>query len=209
MSSTAKTEEERPEAALNGAHWATSQARQLMAQDLLDGLIAEKYKAEEVYNRLYAQQPEFSDFPFDNTRYRTRINSLRKIIKRTKGWAKYDDDALKHDRAVCPPASHDIRGGLRWDGSDAQNQLKLDVSNGFVVGKTVTEIFQHPDRPEYRLFTDEVFRKHLDQFKEANKEFGATPGQMKSRQPKGKLGHKKFKRSSSTSSPSTTTTAQV
>ena len=47
-------------------------------------------------------------------------------------------------------------------------------------------------KPQYQLFDLTVFRKHMDQCKQAQKEYAQTPGQVKSN--KFKVGGDNFKR---------------
>ena len=193
--------EERPPATLNKAAWVSSEARKLIAQDIIDGHIpsfGEPFDTEEVFNRLYAGNAFFDDFPYDKERYKNRIVSLQTTIYTWGHWAKFDDEALMHDLAlVGPPPERNIRGQLRWDGSAAQAQLKIDVDN------KIDKQFETPKKfwksnPVYYLHHDlTVFRKHIDQYKESVKEYGQTPGQAKARKKKMskfKVGGKEYKR---------------
>ena len=185
----------KPPATLNNAVWKSSDARHLIAQDIIDGRIpplGTPINPTEIFYRLYGDDhPYFKNFPFDHERYKTRIESLRETVDSLGYWAKFDDQALLHDLALRgPPATHNIRGQLRWDGSAAQGLLKADVANKAHVGVRPKVLWQ--SRPEYQLFDLTVFRKHIDQCKQAEKEWGQTPGQSKHN--KRKVGGEEYKR---------------
>lgn len=187
----------RPPATLNNAQWISSDARQLIAQDIIDGRVpphGTKFDATEVFNRLYHGHAFFADFPFDHKRHKLRIKSLQKIIAENRHWAKFDDEALTEDLKVFPRPTHNIRGQLRWDGSDAQRLLAIDVADKKHVGVKPKEL--RASRPEFMLFDLTVFRKHVDQCNEATKEFRQTPGQAKKKKTsRHKLGGEKHRNS--------------
>lgn len=196
----AKGKKKRPPATLNGALWQGSDAKNMIAQDIIDGHIPPYPTAinvEEIFEELYSGHPYFDNFPFDRTRYRGRIQSLRKAVQKHSGWATFDDQALLHDLGLRPPAARNVRGQLRWDGSEAQRLLPIDIANK----KHLEEAFNTPKKLwasniEYLKFDLNVFRGHIDQCKQALKEFGQTPGQSKKKQraKKNKLGGAKYKR---------------
>ena len=77
-------------------------------------------------------------------------------------WAKEDYEYLKADRELFPPRDKDaVRGKLRWDGSDAQRLLKIDVTDGKHLEQPPREF--RKTRPEYMLFDLDVFRDHIYQ----------------------------------------------
>lgn len=149
-----------------------------MAQDIIDGLIQQEFDTTEVFNRLYAGHKLFKNFPFDEDRYKRRIKSLQAIIARTKHWAQYDDQALAQDLLVYPPQERNSVGMRRWHGSEAEGLLKLDIQNGVHLQHGRPK-FLWLSRQEYQLFPLTVFRKHIDQNLQENKEFGRTPGQAR------------------------------
>lgn len=189
----------RPPATLNGANWGGSNAKNLIAQDIIDGHIPAlptQINVEDIFENLYSGHPYFDNFPFDKERYRTRIQSLRAAVEKHSRWASFDDQALLHDIALNPTATHDVRGHLRWDGSEAQRLLPIDLANN----KHMENEFNTPKKlwlsnPEYTKFTLTVFRGHIDQCKQAAKEFGQTPGQAKKKKKnKKRLGGAKYMR---------------
>ena len=97
------------------------------------------------------------------------------------------------EKSILAIKAKDVRGRLRWEGSKAQILLDIDIDNDkHLEPSTDTPTKLWMSRIEYRLFELEVFRKHLDQAKQARKEFGKTPGQHKSNHRK--VGGKKYRR---------------
>jgi hypothetical protein len=70
----------KPPATLNGANWISSEAKEIMAQDIIDGHIEPDPKVavdvHEMYKKLYAHRAEFKDFPFIEERYKDRLDKL-------------------------------------------------------------------------------------------------------------------------------------
>ena len=141
-----------------------------MAQDIFDGHIPGgdgPIDYDEIHNRLYRDHPLFANFPYDRTRFKARLDPLRQIVGKLKRWSDFDADALAQDRTKHPAPNQDIHGEPRWDGSEAQRLLKLDIDHGNHVGKKPREI--HASKEEYKAFGLTKFRKHLDQEIESRK----------------------------------------
>jgi hypothetical protein len=162
---------ERVPAALNGAKWGSSDAKKLMAQDIIDGLIPKEgpVDIDQVYKTLYAGHKLFANFPYSRERYKARLDSFRKTVKTFKYWGDFDSKAIASDLLICPPSAFDVRGEPRWEGSAAQEQLEEDVAAGLDVGKTPMEL--HKTRALYQEFSLTKFRKHLDQMRQARKSY--------------------------------------
>lgn len=162
---------ERPPATLNDAKWKTSKAKEKMAQDMIDGKIPleGKIDSKEIYDRLYAKNTLFKDFPYDKVRYDRRMKTLRGAILRLQHWADYDNKAIVEDLQKYPKKATNIRGEPRWEGSAAEKFLKKDVDDGLHLGKDLKELWA--TRDEYKAFTKTVFRKHIDQEKQSRKTY--------------------------------------
>jgi len=169
--STMTTTVERPPATLNGADWRNSTAKQLVAQDVIDGLIPLEGDIDvlAIFNDLYADHSFFANFPFDETRYKSRFESIRKAVKRLQQWAQYDSEKITEDLTLHPPPATNIKGELRWKGSEAESFLKEDMEQGIHLQLKPSEFRQ--TREAYKLFGLKVFRKHIDQAKQSKKEF--------------------------------------
>lgn len=138
--------------------WANSKAKKLLLQDLSDGTIP--LDAEDMGPQtVYMQRPEFAEIPYN--RFRDRLNNMRKTIRLSKMQASSDGNALAHDRVAHPKRLTNHRGERRWEGSDAEWLLKLDIENGKNDGLTPSAFWQ--SRSEYQEYSLLVFRKHRDQ----------------------------------------------
>lgn len=176
----------RPKASLNGASWRFSDAREQLAQDLIDGIIPLEgpFDSADIFDSLWKDNPAFKNFPYDKVRYDGRIESMRRQVLAAQNYASTDHTALLKDRQVYPIKGTSIRGKLRWRGSKAEAFLEDDVENGRHIGKAPRTIWA--SRDAYKAFELVVFRKHLDQLKEKLKPYDKRPGQC--RKNKHKLG---------------------
>jgi hypothetical protein len=110
--------------------WQGSQARKLLVDDLVSGLIPLESKGDcgmqprDVYN----MRPEFREFPYE--KFRDQLRSLRNQISKKKESALSDCAALAHDETIHPKKLTNHRGELRWEGSVAQQLLRLDMNDG-------------------------------------------------------------------------------
>ena len=184
--------DERPPAALNGALWRFSKARNQVAQDLIDGIIPMEgpIDSADIFTNLWAANPHFRNFPFDRERYDTRIASMRRQVQDAQDYAATDHAAIVKDRLVYPVKTTTSKGKPRWRGSYAERVLKMDIANNLHVGKKPKQLYN--SRPTvYGAFDLKVFRGHLDQEREKLKPFDKRPGQCKN---KPKLGDKELSR---------------
>jgi len=140
---------------------------------------------DEIFYSRYANNPLFKDFPYREELYRNRINSLRGGIVKLKKWADFDKKAIKADRLLHSRRSHNVRGEPRWDGSDAQAYLKIDMTADKLAEMIQDALWK--SRPAYQLFQFVVFRKHIDQHTQSKKKH-KNPRQRK----KGHYGDKKL-----------------
>lgn len=177
-----------PPAALNGALWRFSKARDQVAQDLIDGIVPLEgpVDSEDIFNSLWADNDNFKNFPFDRERYDDRIRSMRRQVKDAQDYAAMDHAAICKDRLVYPVKTTTSKGKPRWKGSFAERVLISDVANNLHIGKKPKELYE--SRPAvYGAFELAVFRGQLDQLREKLKPYDKRPGQCK---PKNKLGDK-------------------
>lgn len=168
------TRKKRPPAALNGALWRFSDARQIIAQDIVDGIIPlddDDFDSQDLFENLWSHKQAFANFPYDKDRYDDRIKSMQRQVKGAQDWAFTDHAALMKDRLKYPVGAFNCQGKPRWDGSDAQRLLKIDLANEKHLEEGYAPKKLWLSRPAYKLFGLTVFRKHIDQQKQANKPF--------------------------------------
>ena len=167
---------ERPPASLNGADWGSSDAKHLIVQDMMDGLVPYDVRIQNVrrlFDQMYANQPEFENFPFDKERYRDRITRIQKAVQRLKWASVYDKQCLAEARAIYPKQTHGPTGRILWEGSDADKFLALDMAEGKHLQMKPSQL--RLTRECYLLFTPRRFSKRIDQKKEAAKPYGTNP----------------------------------
>lgn len=169
---------DKPPASLNGAQWIGSDAKHLMTQDMLDGLVPCDTKIKNIfklYSEFYAHQPEFKNFPFEESRYKSRIESLQQSVARLTWAARYDQACLEQAKAVFPDPTHGPTGEILWRDSNADRLLIIDMANNLHL--TMKPSALRLTRPAYQEFSVKRFSKRIDQKKEAAKPYGANPMQ--------------------------------
>jgi hypothetical protein len=139
--------------------WKDSEAKRLLIQDLMSGEIPLDPKEMEPA-QVYLQRPEFASL-FAYERFRDRLRDLRAQIRASNHCARSDSAALAHDRRIYPKKTYNHRGEPRWEGSEAERLLKLDIDKG--KNKSLKPIDLHQSRNEYKMYPLTVFRKHIDQ----------------------------------------------
>lgn len=167
--------------------WQYSDARKIMAQDMIDNVVPIDVKiqnTEDLYYELYAHLPAFKEWPYDRKTFDRRIASLQEIVTRLKWAAQCDRDALAHDRAMHPQPTHAPNGRLLWKGSEADRWLKVDMHSGLHLQMKPEQLRETRDC--YKEFSKRRFSKRIDQLKEKAKPFGCTPGQASSKKKKKK-----------------------
>lgn len=198
MASTDSRTKKKTPAAINGACWMSSDAKQLIAQDMIDGFVPRTEKltkelVDQIYDQLYKGHEYFKNFPYDSERYLARMQSIQVTLTTWIQSAKKDAVSLRKDREKYPAPTHNIRGEPRWNGSEAQRLLKIDMDNG-EHEKVSAPRFLWETRDEYKEFSKKAFRKHIDQAKQSRKPYGKTPGQAKKKTPRHRLGGTRYKR---------------
>jgi hypothetical protein len=137
--------------------WRNSKAKKLLEHDLRSGRIPldNDMDPEDVY----LQRPEFSEFEY--ARFRDRLRDLRLQMTGSINNAASDSAALAHDRRAYPKPTHNHRGELRWEGSEAERLLRLDIDDE--KHSRMKPAMLHVTRGEYKEYPLVVFRGHIDQ----------------------------------------------
>lgn len=135
--------------------WSKSEAKELLAQDIIDGVIPEDMHWTDVF--FYRPEYALSDYG----RFRDRLKSLRSQISDARVRASRDEEALAHDRKLFPVPAQNYRREPRWEGSAAESWLRIDVSEG--KHKEQKPQILHVSRPAYLEFPLDAFRTHIYQ----------------------------------------------
>jgi hypothetical protein len=138
--------------------WAKSDAKRILEAELKKGTIPLD-ASDMAPDVVYLQHPEFATFQYE--KFRDNLNKLRKKIKGKKTRSELDSLALQRDRKSHPKPEKNNRGEPRWEGSEAERLLKLDVDNGKHNAMTPRNL--HKSRKEYQDYALDVFRKHIHQ----------------------------------------------
>jgi len=144
--------------------WEHSDAKKLLKGDLLSGKIpldGEGMTPQEAY----LQRPEFIASDPKYKRFPNRLRALREQLIAKNDRADEDREALLHDRKLHPIPERNHRGELRWEGSEVQRLLRLDMDSGKHKTMKPSELYQ--SREEYndkdKGYPLEVFRQHIHQ----------------------------------------------
>jgi len=138
--------------------WKNSKAKYRLIEMLTNDeipLSAEEMSPTTAYN----QDAEFAEFDYDL--FRERLNDYRKAIRGKKEGAKSSAAALAVDRQLFPIDDMSAFGKRRWEGSDAERLLKVDMDNGLHESTKPEDLCN--SRPEYKEFTLKEFRGHIHQ----------------------------------------------
>ena len=115
--------------------------------------------AEMSAREVHSLRPEFSQLPFAS--FPRRLQDLRKACKAKLDRGITDAAAFENDRRFNRRPTFVALGLPRWEGSDAERFLKLDVAAGLNLHMKPGEL--RATRNEYMLFELNVFRGHIHQ----------------------------------------------
>lgn len=134
-----------------GEKWEDSEAKRILYEALLEGLISDDLFPRQVHQ----MNAEFLRWP--KTSFASNLRNLRAAVKRDQGRADMAKEAFEHDRRVMiPPAT---RKYPKWGGSEAEALLKSDIANKVIDGMKPKDI--HEMRQEYQEWPLNVFRDFL------------------------------------------------
>jgi hypothetical protein len=109
---------------------------------------------------VYVQRPEFTEFAYE--RFRNNLLYLRKDITAKMALASSDSAALANDRSIHPKRAANHRGEPRWEGSEAERLLRLDMDEGKHQRMKPRELYQTRQQ-YYGNYPLTVFRGHIGQ----------------------------------------------
>jgi hypothetical protein len=176
---------EGPPASLNGAEWGTSEAKRLIAQDMMDNLVPYLEKINNpfrLFEEFYANQPEFKNFPYDQKRYAARFKRIQDVVRRLKWSSAYDQECYDEFRAKYPQQTHGPTGKALWKDSEADRLLKQMMAQGLHLTMKPGAIFD--TQAEFQPFGKRRLAKRIDQLKEAAKPYGTNPMQAAAKRAK-------------------------
>ena len=149
--------------------WKNSKAQGVLKALILSGDIrcdeGERIPALEVWTMFCEPRQEFAGFLFSN--FPSRLKAMQDLHIQKRGRAATEAALLVHHKEHFPAPSHNHRGVPRWNGSEAERLLKLDVL------ERKNEVMEPKDlratRIKYQVYQPDVFRKHIHQEVRAQK----------------------------------------
>lgn len=136
--------------------WRKSNAKKMLGQDILKGVVTETTDPLVVYN----MHEEYKTYPFRN--FKPNLERLLESFTVFQRRVESDAIALTHDKQLCQPTAAISRGNPRWHhGSRAEALLKTDVDTRNHVDVKPSDL--QMTRDEYREFPKAVFSKHVHQ----------------------------------------------
>jgi hypothetical protein len=142
--------------------WRGSEAQKVLHLLLVSGDLPAEQDAMTplaIWNTFCLPRREFSGFLYK--KFPPRLRAMQKQHRTKVGRADDELNALVNDRLHFPVPSHNHRGEPRWNGSEAERLLKVDVAAKN--HERMTPMQLHGTRTEYGDYPLEVFRKHIHQ----------------------------------------------
>jgi hypothetical protein len=143
--------------------WAKAKA--LLEDDLLKKTIPTKSSAGFYPKDIHQMRDEYAAIPYKT--FASRLSSIRRRHHNLQSQATTHAAALERSRSEYPIQSHNERGQLRWEGSDAAKLLAKDIAEGKHHGKLPAEL--RASRPEYMEHDPNVFRRRIYQTENTQK----------------------------------------
>jgi hypothetical protein len=139
-------------------------AKELLKEDIVSGLVLPTMAITEIHHL----RVEYQRVPYTN--FRTNLNNLRKLLRYQVNEAVASAEGLAKDQEKYPVQENAPGSNKppRWQGSEAERLLKIDVDAGKHDWMTPKEL--HESSVAYLSFTLEVFRKHIYQLERTGKE---------------------------------------
>lgn len=140
--------------------WATSKVRQIILDDLLEGILplTEAECSTEQAWATYSQDPEFTGVVFDQ--FKDRLKGHRAQITTKRRQTARELQAWEHDK-LCPRKTHNERGEPAFDLHPAKALLQEDVRMKLNTQMVPSQL--QATRPEYRAFKKHVFKQRVYQ----------------------------------------------
>jgi hypothetical protein len=139
--------------------WKNSVARSLLYKDLKEGHVPledtdENGNSTMALEDIYAMRIEYSYYVYE--KFSSRLKSLRAIVKENNNRAEEDQRSFDNFVAIQPVSHFSHKGYIQWQGSESQELLQGDLSDGTITftddGKLKDMGYRdiYDSRPEYR-----------------------------------------------------------
>ena len=149
--------------------WQASDAKKYLSESLRKGTLKVEDGVDGIWQKVKGVC-YFQGMECDDT-WKRRLKALFDNHEKKSAMAAADEEAVKQFRLAHPIQPEDAFGNQRWDGSQAQKDLREDMANGR------HELPQFKGKPSllwasrqsYRRFTKRQFRDHIYQEKKLTK----------------------------------------
>lgn len=138
-----------------GWSWEKSWAKEILREAIANNDITDEH----TYDEIHSWHPEVEKT--DRKKIPRRVRDLRLQIRADAGRAEADARALEHDRRLFPALATNHIGEPRWEGSEAQRLLRIDVKGDKHLTMKPAEFYD--SREVYKSFSHEVIRSHIYQ----------------------------------------------
>jgi len=163
-----KAEEENKKKKKPWKPWATSKAKQQLKKWFKDGTLLLDY-SETIGPRklwdIHCEKHQFfggAGMKYDST-FTNRLRSVKNDHDKKDTRADQDLQSFNNFMANHPTPAVNSRGEPRWQGSEAERQLKEDIKNQYHVGKKPKDLWEDAERQSYKNYPLKVFRDHIYQ----------------------------------------------
>ena len=118
-----------------------------------------KMSAQDAWDVLYKDLPEFKEVPFE--KFQDRLRDHRKQVKKLRVHSEMEYAAFLHDRQLYPRKEKNSKGEPVFDMSDAKELLRNDIKSGMHHLMSPAHIYKI--REEYQLFAATKFKERIYQ----------------------------------------------
>lgn len=134
--------------------WANSRAKKLLRADIIAGHCDNKGPTE-----VYQMRECYQEYVFEN--FSNNLRNLRERIRQDQALVDIDAAGVAHDIELYPRPENSHHGYPRWNGSDAQNALRLRIVSGQHENMSPQQI--HASDPAFAVYPLGFFRNHIYQ----------------------------------------------
>jgi hypothetical protein len=139
--------------------WQSSAGKKLLINDLRSSAIP--MRGGDVA-AIYNLRTEFGgNDPDEFRKFPLRLRAARKHVEEGMERAASEAKALDHDRQIYKESEFNQRNEPRWQGSQAEQLLKADISSGKHNGMKPSILYK--TQQEYQKFPLHIFRGHIYQ----------------------------------------------
>ena len=141
--------------------WRKSKAKELLCSSIVAGKVTKKMKAADVYK----MNAEYQLYPFEN--FTTNLKNLLETVSKEYKQVLQDCEFYGHDIALIKQLEADKKRSVKevpsWHKSSAKQLLIQDMDDGKHNEMTKLELYNKPDRLEYREYSLKEFRDRIYQ----------------------------------------------